>query len=186
MNLDILHIDQLLADIQLAESSHMLLSYSGSAKGVVLEKLILDAEVVLQSHVQDKKTRKRAFNVVVEGIQNIERHAIDHPEVGGLAFFALIDSPDKLYLSFGNLVTADIMDELNEELMAIAELPLHELKENYRNQLVGGELSEKGGGGLGLMVMQIKSESPADFNFVELAPGYYFFILRYALTKFRD
>jgi hypothetical protein len=40
---------------------------------------------------------------------------------------------------------------------------------------LGGELSEKGGGGLGLMAMQIKSEwSSKTLILLELAPGYFF------------
>jgi hypothetical protein len=183
LNIEKLHINQLLSDYEQSELSTILVCYSGSSEGPELDKLISEVEQKLLSINLEKQARKRAFSLLIEGIQNIERHAIDHPEMGGMAFFALIDSPERLYLSFGNLVSDDVKLELENQLEDLAACSDYELKERYRNQLALGELSEKGGGGLGLMAMQLKSNGPVRPNFVELAPGYWFFILRYSVSK---
>jgi hypothetical protein len=184
MNLEKVHIDYLLSDFKQDELAKIVLCHSGSADSATLDQLLLQIETKLNENVLDKKVRKGLFNVVVEGVQNIERHAIEHPEVGGIAFFALIESRDEFNVTFGNLVTQEIRTSLKQQLAGIAELTSFELKEKYRNQLSQGELSEKGGGGLGLMAMQLKSDAPAKHNFIELAPGYFFFLLRYAISKF--
>ncbi|MEI8204250.1 MAG: DUF6272 family protein, partial [Bacteroidota bacterium] len=126
------------------------------------------------------KVKKKIYNLMVEGLQNITRHQAqykDHShERNGL--FVLQKKGNGYFITTGNLINSSEIESLKTKLEKVNLLNKEELKEHFKNQLVMGEISNKGGAGLGLLDMARKSGNKLAFDFVQIDKNYSYFYFR--------
>ena len=95
---------------------------------------------------------------MVEGLQNITRHQEVKAEVDENSGIFFIQQRDgKYYITTGNVIENDKVEELRGKLEVVNSLDKVELKKYYKDVLTKGKLSVKGGAGLGLIEMSRKS-----------------------------
>ncbi len=131
--------------------------------------------------------QKRIYYIMVEGLQNITHHqdeiANDRNFEKYPGIFAIQKSGEKYYITTGNIIANDKVDDLKSRLDVINSLDKEELKKYHREILTGGTISDKGGAGLGLIEMSRKSGSKLHYKFERLDDEYTYFYLQTQLPS---
>ncbi len=153
--------------------------YRGEFNIDITDNILSLAEESLKMSEQKLKIKKRVYFVMVEGLQNITRHqdltTDDIPVKPG--FFVLQRKKYSYYITTGNLIHKSNIKLLESQIETVQRLNREELNEYYKLHLDGGELSEKGGAGLGLIEMARKSKGKLSYNFRKINDDYYYFYL---------
>ena len=158
-------------------------SYSGS---ITTERINMILEAVEEKFGElstGLKIRKKLYNILVEGLQNLFHHSDDEPEemieILGKKYGILVVKKmgDDFKLSFANFISSEKVKFLKEKIEKINSLSCEELKEMYKFVLNYQKLSAKGGGGLGLIDMARKSENKLGYKFYPYSELHYFYKL---------
>lgn len=161
----------------------ILLAYKGSITTELINNVLETVESKLQDFNEASKVRKKVYNVLVESLQNLFHHIEDlpsgyeekyEPHFGVL----IVSKKDNQYkISTGNFIMKDKVQSLKEKIDKINELSKDELKELYKYILNHQKISEKGGGGLGLVDIARKTGNKLDYVFDQVDEDSYFFNL---------
>lgn len=114
----------------------------------------------------DELIRKKIYAVIVECLENIDRHK--HPENINTKFntkFTLEYRDNIFFITTGNAIENDVIDTLKSKIDSVNELDEKDLKKLYRKTLLTGEISEKGGAGVGIIDMAKISQNKIEYNF---------------------
>jgi len=148
-------------------------------KGSISSELISNVDEFRES----SKIRKKVYNVLVESLQNLYHHIEVLPEVMQKEFddkFGILvvsRQDDRYKISTGNFIGHDKVDVLRNKIDKINSMSRDELKDMYKLILNHQRLSEKGGGGLGLVDIARKTGNQLDYTFEKFDDAYYFFNL---------
>lgn len=128
--------------------------------------------------LDNSKVAKKVYYLMVEGLQNITRHQYQDekgsPYEGGLF---IINRREEAYsITYGNLVSQEVKEMLEERLAQIVTKDPSELKEYYLEILNNSGFSSKGGAGLGLVDMARKSSGKLTFEFSPVNGGYFYYL----------
>ncbi|NJM15499.1 MAG: hypothetical protein HC896_09120 [Bacteroidales bacterium] len=139
----------------------------------------------VKEKVPDKITR-RVFHVLVECLENINKHSDDFEDsskLSGKGFFLLGENGTGHYVICGNKIKSGKTNILKASLEKLNNADKDELLEMHKSQIQRGELSEKGGAGLGLIDIVKKTKNPIDYHFHDLGDGFHFFIVKITVNK---
>lgn len=125
-----------------------------------------------------KSAIKKIFNIVIEALQNICLHGEKDNNGYQMTYFIIGKSNNEFKIYSGNIVTNQNAESLNKRLNAVKSLSDTELKKRYLDVLSNGELSAKGGAGLGFLTIALKSQNNIDFDFEMLNKEYSLFSLQ--------
>jgi len=149
-------------------------------RGEVTEKNSLPLLTLLENEMKEDAFgltgRKRLFMYVVENLQNIVKHG-DHSGHGGMSLVAYSKTDDGYTITTGNAISADHVKDLKYRLDRVNKLDIDEINVLYRRILDTSEFSKKGGAGLGLIEMAIKTGNRLDYEFVPVDSKFSYFIL---------
>ncbi|MCQ2973624.1 MAG: SiaB family protein kinase [Bacteroidales bacterium] len=123
------------------------------------------------------KIKKRVFHIMVESIQNISRHQDESNKPEETAIFAIQKKKEWYYVTTGNIIENTKTAALCEKLDKINNLDQEELDQFYREVLSNGQLSSKGGAGLGLIEMARKSGNKLTYDLTKLNDEISYFYL---------
>lgn len=162
-----------------------------SIKGEISEIDIINSLDLIEEKLEKAppKTRKKAYNVLVECMQNLLHHSETLPcksgfEISGKYVFCfLIQSKIGLHIITGNFVNEKQKNFLSKHLAHINTLDNLGLKNLYKKILNNQEFSDKGGGGLGMIDVCRKSGNKLDFKFYDYMENYSFFSLGINITE---
>jgi len=145
--------------------------YRGFFNQQITDSILSLTEVNLQTEEQSSKMKKRVYAIMVEGLQNITRHQHDTASKSiqsthGL--FIIKRSEDKYYITTGNATEKSSIPVITGLIEKINSLNKDELKVYYKQVLNEGELSSKGGAGLGLIDMARKSGNKLSYRFIDI------------------
>ena len=99
------------------------------------------------------------------------------------AIFSILRNDDSYNIVTGNFIFPKNVDEITKKINYINSLNRDELKAYYKEVLNNGKLSEKGGGGLGLIDIAKKSRNKLQYSFREIDDDYSFFTLTVKILK---
>lgn len=111
-----------------------------------------------------KKSRRKVSFLMAESFQNIVRHGLKGLE-GMEDYFHLRHHDGSFYINSGNLIQQSLIPDLTEKLKLVNSLDKDELKQLHIDVLRSGELSEKGGAGIGLVEMARKTGNKLRYDF---------------------
>jgi len=164
-------------------NSEVLLTYKGSISTEWINGVLEGIESKLDSVNEDAKIKKKMYNVLVEGLQNLYHHVDELPDEMREKFdskfgvLVIKKFEDGYKVSLGNFVTSDKIKYLTDKIDKINSLTPDELKDMYKFILNHQKLSAKGGGGLGLVDMARKTGNKLEYYFLEFSPEFSFFNL---------
>ena len=115
--------------------------------------------------------RKRMSYLMAESFQNIVRHHDQSLSNLRGSMFGVRGIHPYLHIFSTNLVNDEARDNLERKLNHINELSQEQMRDYYQEVLQNGEISEKGGAGLGLIEMARKSKNPLQVEFSEIRDG---------------
>jgi len=166
----------------------VILAYDGNVTHQVMKAFTQLVEEKLESERENETTIRRLYHVMVECLQNINRHAEVFYSDGkehypGRGALLLSKSPNHYRVITANLIRQSQVAGLKEFLDNINHLSEEELNERYKQQLMEGTLSPKGGAGLGFIDIRRKTENTMDYHFVSREDNSSFFLFNVLITR---
>ncbi|PID90339.1 MAG: hypothetical protein CSA97_03425 [Bacteroidetes bacterium] len=136
-------------------------------------------ETELTKKGEEKAISRKVFRVMVETLQNMSRHSdeLSASKIGN-GLFVIGRKDDIYYIITSNKVNHEHRANLESAIESVNQASPEELKQMYKEQMVNGELSQKGGAGLGLIDIRRKTGAPFEYQFLPLSQDCYFFILK--------
>lgn len=162
------------------ERNNILLSFKGDITSDLLTSVLQIMESKLENLQEEPRIKKKVYNVLVECLQNLYHHIDDvevTPERTRSAIFLIGKTENQYKIITGNYIKNENISELDTCLTEINKLSPEELKEYYKQVLANGEMSSKGGGGLGMLDIARKTGQKLDYSFVPVDTKYSFFSL---------
>ncbi len=156
-------------------------SYNGEVTSEVVNKTLDEIEALLLQNGLKKKKVKRAYNAIVESLQNLYHHSIHEPNrESGSKFgaFVLKVRNDDIEIISGNYLIFNIVQVIKDRMDQINILDKQDVKALYKKILSNQEFSEKGGGGLGMVDIAKRTGSKLNYSFFEFDEKYSFFELK--------
>lgn len=153
--------------------------YRGEFTQNLQQHILSLAEKNIEREKISGKIKKRVFHIMVESIQNISRHGDAHDEETSdyCSMFSIQKEKQWYYITTGNIIENSKIDDLKSKLDKINSLDQAELDKFYREVLGNGQLSAKGGAGLGLIEMVRKSGNKLSYEIEKVNDENSFFYL---------
>jgi hypothetical protein len=161
----------------------VLMAFKGSISSELISNVLEVVESRMDEYSESSKIRKKVYNVLVESLQNLYHHIEVLPEEMqksfddkfGILVVSRLD--DRYKITTGNFISQEKVDVLRNKIDKINSMSRDELKDMYKFILNHQRLSEKGGGGLGLVDIARKTGNRLDYTFEKYDDTYYFFNL---------
>lgn len=117
---------------------------------------------------------------MVETLQNLGRHSDESSDEGGSGkgLFMIGQKEESYFIITANKVSMENKMDLEQAVNEVNGSSPEELKEMYKKQIRGGELSVKGGAGLGLIDIARKTGKKLEYQFLPLDDENFFFIFK--------
>ena len=115
-----------------------------------------------------KRTVRNIFNILIEGLQNIINHGETSPNGEQLSFFNVGELENHFIVTFSNLISNDKTSNVIDSIQKLNNADQAGVKEIYLKTLTNGEISEKGGAGLGIITMAMKSKNTIDHQLTKI------------------
>lgn len=125
---------------------------------------------------------KRIFNIAIETLQNICFHAEKENNSQQMTYFIIGKHNNDFVTYSGNVMQTVAAEKLNSRLQRVKSLNDADLKKEYLEVLSNGELSKKGGAGLGFITIALKSNNNIEFEFQPLNNQYSLFSMKAKVT----
>lgn len=158
-----------------------MLSFKGEMSADLLTSILQIIENKLDRFGESAKVKKRMFNILVECLQNLHHHIEQPPKQFDDDTPSVIVMIAKNVTGYsiitGNFILKNNAEMLKGRLEEINSMSPEEVKALYKSVLADGKLSEKGGGGLGMIDIARKSGEKLEFGFLPFADGSSFFSL---------
>lgn len=156
----------------------ILMCYFGNVSFKVSNHLINTLKENLDSDKMERATFKRVYSSFVECIENITRHTSEDIDEGDR--FGIVNVSRQgnfIVIHSGNMVKQENIEELENRIRPLKTQTPEQIKEAYQKQLITGELSDKGGAGLGMLQIALNSDGNMDHVFQDVDDTKKFFML---------
>ncbi len=153
--------------------------YCGKFSNSITNNLLSLAQTFLERSEDTSKLKKKIYFVMVECLQNVTKHQDANGEMDDDSGILVLQKQNqKYYITTGNIIENKNIDNLKSMLDKVNSLSTVELKKYYQEVLITGEISDKGGAGLGLIAMARKTGSKLLFDFQKVNDTFSYFYLR--------
>ena len=137
--------------------------------------------------VEDDRVMRRVYHVMVESLQNINRHAETYEYRGhpypGVGLVLVAKNKNRFQVTTGNIIETKHVEEISAFLEKLNTLDSDSLDDIYKKQMREGIVSPKGGAGLGFIDIRRKTGNPLDFSFINIDDETTFFIFTSTITR---
>jgi len=137
--------------------------------------------------VEDDRVMRRVFHVMVESLQNINRHAESYEYRGhpypGVGLVLVAKNKERFQVTTGNIIETGHAEEISLFLGKLNNMDSDSLDDLYKQQMREGIMSPKGGAGLGFIDIRRKTGNPLDFSFVKIDEETTFFIFTSTIAR---
>jgi hypothetical protein len=170
------------------EKHNIMLCFKGTVTSELLTSILQIMESKLDSTDEPPKIKKKVFNVLVECLQNLYHHIEDIPATElyqnpKQAIFMMGKQNDEYFILTGNFMPNNNVSGLKNKLDIINSMDKEQLKEYYKETLNNGQMSAKGGGGLGMIDIARKSGQKLNYEFLPIDEENSFFSLNVKVTQ---
>ena len=160
-------------------SSSTIYSYLGTISQKGLDSILSTVESTLSRETIPNLAKKKIFNILVEGLQNIFFY---HKKVKALvslkeAFVLVNQNSGHCNIAIGNYMFKEDVEGVKSRIETVNKLDRDELRDLYRGVLDVGGKSEVGGAGLGFIDMAKRSSSQLISNFYPVDNKFVLFTL---------
>lgn len=161
---------------------NLILVYEGEFTQEITKSVLAMAERNMDSSGEESSIKRKVFNVMVECLQNIVKHA-DDVENNHSAVFMIGKQDNEYIIVSGNPIKRENVANLKGKLDQINSLDKEGLKTLYKDIIKNTEISDKGGAGLGFVDMARKSGRKLEYEFLDMEDGDSFFCLKSSIAR---
>ena len=162
-------------------SENVLYAFHGEFNYKMVNTLLSDVKKQLHNSTENIRAAKKTYKVLVECLENIHKHSArkenefnDNNE----GIFILVKKDEGYMVAIGNSILDVEVETLQSMLDEINAMDADALKMKYREQIRSAEVSERGGAGLGMIDIAMKSGSILDYKFENYTDTKHFFSLK--------
>jgi hypothetical protein len=162
-------------------NDHICFAYQGNFTDEMTHKIISLCEYNITNKEDVAKMRKKVSFLMAESFQNIVRH-MDGTEASSETvtrpgMFLARSFSSSYYIISANVIQNSRIDHVSSKLEQVNSLGPDQLKDLYVEMLTTGEISDKGGAGLGFIEMARKSGHKLQYEFQKVNEEFSFFYL---------
>ncbi|OFX76504.1 MAG: hypothetical protein A2X12_02970 [Bacteroidetes bacterium GWE2_29_8] len=161
------------------------LIYQGEFNKSNLNALLDITENQLDATNEKNNVRKKVYNIIIECLQNISKHAyIDFSNKETRYSTFIVGNNDECYsICTCNAIKNENIEHLKMKLLIINSLDKQGLKDSHTDIISKTTISEVGGAGLGLIDIARKSGHKLEFDFIYYNEKCSLFILKVKVSK---
>ncbi len=170
--------------------NNVIFVYQGEVTADLVSSVLQMMENKLDGDGEDKKVKKKVFNVMVECLQNVYHHldALESSSVSGKindkrALLMIGKEDTDYYVITGNYILNSRVNAVKEKLERVNKCDKEELKKLYQEILSNEEMSDKGTAGLGMIDIARKSGQKLGYDFHYVDETYSFFSLEAKVSR---
>lgn len=172
------------------KDKNIILAFEGGFTHEVTKHILFLTENQLDNAKEDAIVKKKVFNVMVECLQNIVKHAdeIDRSEINFMndGIFMIGKDDEGYFVISGNFIANKNIPFLEEKINEVNNLDKDGLKDLYKKTLLEGRISSKGGAGLGIIDIARKSGNKLSYHFQPISDIYSFYSLKTKVTRSKE
>lgn len=158
-------------------NAEVVMAFNGELNDEMINEFSFAVEGKMQGLGEKKGLIKRVFSILIEALQNMHIHG-ERDAAGRQSTYVIVaKSPESYYITFANLIFDNNKERIKERIEYINTLNKEQLKEYYMKVLADGEMSKKGGAGLGFITIGMKSKNKMDYQFHPAVDGLSLFAL---------
>ena len=140
-----------------------------------LDEYLIDIKQQFEKRNIPTSIKKKCYGIIVEALENGMRHSLKEEQFN-LIYHKLDIGADIIELSFGNYVEEKDIPVLEKHISIIEKEGYDKIKElMYTKAADGQPLSNKGGAGVGIFDIAIKSKGNLKQKIFELNSKFYYF-----------
>jgi len=171
--------------------NNIIFVYQGEVTADLVSSILHMMENKLDGDGEDKKIKKKVFNVMVECLQNVYHHldtleanADNDGEINDRSALLMIGKEEKdYYVITGNHIVNNRINDLKSRLERVNNCSKDELKQLYQEILANEPMSSKGTAGLGMIDIARKSGQKLGYDFHPVNDKYSFFSLEAKVSR---
>lgn len=177
------------------QANNIIFVYQGEVTADLVSSVLQMMENKLDGDNEDKKVKRKVFNVMVECLQNVYHH-LDSLEVTEITDESLINDRTALlmigkedkdyYVITGNHILNDRVKDVQGKLERVNNSNKEELKALYQDILSNEQMSSKGTAGLGMIDIARKSGQKLGYDFHYVNEKYSFFSLETKISRVQE
>lgn len=156
----------------------LILVYEGEFTQEITKSVLSMVERNMDSSGEESTIKRKVFNVMVECLQNVVKHADQLKNQNHNAVFMVGKHEEQYTIISGNPIKDENISIVQDKIDQINNLDKDGLKQLYKNIIKTTEISEKGGAGLGFVDMARKSGQKLEYDFEKMDNGFSFFALK--------
>lgn len=166
----------------------VLLSYIGDIKYETIEVLLNKANIEMEKVHIDSRIKKKIYRVMVECLENVLKHSdlldfiSENPNYKYSRFLFEFEN-NEFYLSTGNIINNDSIDELLQKINLVNGLDFSGLRKLHDHVITNGKISIKGGAGLGIIDIALRSNNQLNYKIDPIDSNYSYFNLTIKISK---
>jgi len=164
------------------EAYKMTLAYEGEINHDIIKTFTSLAEGNMSRHEEPENLQKKVYHVLVECLQNIVKHASFLKTINNIEYLKnrgmllICRNQNEYQITTGNLIEKSTKSYLEGLLNHINALSIDELNQLYKERLKTGQISDKGGAGLGFIDIRRKTGAELTFQFLPISEIHEFFV----------
>lgn len=170
------------------KSYDVVINHKGRIDLDIIDGILHHLKVFLQHRVNDKVIVKRVYSLSVECLDNILKHSDLDDEQHALVKnypprFIVEKIAESFMIHTGNIILNDNVNLVIERIEKLNGLNKDEIISLYKDSLYNAEISEKGGAGLGLIVMAKTTGQKIKYDFEKINNKFSYFAMQLTIKK---
>ena len=162
-----------------------ILVYEGEVNQNITKAFVAMTENRLEKENEERKIKKKVFNVMVECLQNIAKHSSSDDDAKGVGkgIFIVGREDEDYVIITGNPIENSKIMALKAILDRVNKLDRDGIRALYMTAIKQNRISDKGGAGLGFIDIAKKTGSKLIYDFEPIDSELSFFLLKTKVTK---
>lgn len=149
-----------------------LIDFSGEFQLETIELLLFQVKEKLNDLEVNTIVKKKIVNVLIECMENIYKYTKlriegEYTKINFHSKVSLEKKGNSYFVTAGNTILNSDIGKLKDKIEKVNSLRNEGLKQYYKEVINNGEFSNKGGAGLGIIDMVIKSGNPVVYKFTK-------------------
>lgn len=165
----------------------VIIDFKGPISFATMEMILNKLRSATAFNEMRKPARKRLYGTVVESIDNIYKYAAGNAEEKQskkkLPLLSVKKKGKEFFVTVGNLVTNDIVEDLKFKLDRVNQLDNEALKSLYEDVINQEAGAEDKGAGLGLITMALRTEKDITYKFTIVDQIHSFFQMQIIINE---